>query len=84
MNQEEEGEVYEAYVLITSFTPLSDGWIRFSLQTTDPSRTVLQKYYQSKAGEVFKTGSTVWKVLLYKESDIVKSIQNNGSYCQLF
>lgn len=84
MDQEEEERVYEAYVLITSVVELSDGWIRFSLKSTDPKGTMLEKYYQTKEGEVFKSGSTIWKVLLYRDSEMIKSIQISKGYCLLF
>ena len=80
-------QVYYEQVVITGVRHLSDRWIHFSLETTDSkARVSMKKYYQYREEEGcahFVSGATVWKVGLYQDSDIMKSIERGGT-CSIF
>ena len=80
-------QVYYEQVVITGVRQLSDRWIHFTLDTTDSEvRISMEKYYQYRVDEDcshFVPSATVWKVGLYQDSDVMKSIEKSGT-CSIF
>ena len=83
-----EEQIYYAYVTILNIRHLSDRWIHFSLQSTDLCNTTMEKYYQYKETDDYQhflPGTIIWKVCLYRDSDIIKSIEKKSGYsCNIF